>query len=44
MDKYLFEKPVKIEGEIDRDLEKRLWRELSGTGEWGYKWKYFRVC
>lgn len=37
IDKYFFDRPVKIEGELDRELERRLWERVKWYEERGYK-------
>ncbi len=37
IDKYFFDKPVKIEGEIDKELERRLWERVEHYKEIEYK-------
>ncbi|MCE4623442.1 MAG: hypothetical protein F7B11_01670 [Caldisphaeraceae archaeon] len=39
IDKYFFGKPVKIEGEIDKELERKLWERVKWYKERGYKVK-----
>ena len=39
IDKYLFDKPIKIEGEIDRELERRLWERVKLYKQMGYEIK-----
>lgn len=37
IDRYFFGKPVKIEGEIDKELERKLWERVEWYKEGGYK-------
>jgi hypothetical protein len=37
IDKYFFCKPTKIEGEIDREFERRLWERVDWYKRMGYK-------
>jgi len=39
IDKYILGKPVKVEGEIDRELEKRLWERVELYKRIGYQVK-----
>ena len=37
IDRYFFGRPVKIEGELDRELERRLWERVEWYKRMGYK-------
>jgi hypothetical protein len=37
IDKYFFGKPIRIEGEIDKELERRLWERVEWYKKHGYK-------
>ncbi len=37
IDRYFFGKPVKIEGDIDRELEKKLWERVEWYKKMGYE-------